>query len=129
MHPGPSMLGNSWRLELRNCRYCGEPGFWGKSHARCTAIAGVGRREMRAAIHAALGDDFSMGAIQRIIGDIAERSRLPERETRALVVEEYLRGVDRLNDQGVFDIELDDRLEELRRKFRLSRSECMYSAA
>jgi hypothetical protein len=84
---------------------------------------------MRAAIHAALGDDHSMGAIRRIVGDIAARSRLPEREVRALVVEEYLRGVDRLNENGAFDIELDERLEELRAKFNLSRSECMYSAA
>lgn len=114
---------------MANCRYCGEPGFWGKAHARCTAIAGVGRREMRAAIHAALGDDFSMGAIRRIVGDIALRSRLPDGETRTLVVEEYLRGVDRLNENGAFDIELEDRLEELRRKFNLTRSECMYSAA
>ena len=114
---------------MANCRYCGEPGFWGKAHARCTAIAGVGRREIRAAIHAALDDDFSMGAIQRIVGDIAARSRIPARETRGLVVEEYLRGVDRLNAGGAFDIELDDRLEELRKKFQLSRSECMYSAA
>lgn len=114
---------------MANCRYCGEPGFWGKAHARCTAIAGVGRREIRAAIHAALSDDFSMGAIRRIVDDIAARSRLPEWETRALVVEEYLRGVDRLNDSGAFDVELDDRLEELRTKFRLLRSECMYSAA
>lgn len=114
---------------MSNCRYCGEPGFWGKAHARCTAIAGVGRREVRAAIDAALGDDHSMGAIRRIVDDIAARSRLPERETRALVVEEYLRGVDRLNERGTFDMELDDRLEELRRKFQLSRSECMYSAA
>ncbi len=114
---------------MANCRYCGEPGFWGKAHARCTAIAGVGRREMRAAIHAALSDDFSMGAIRRIVDDIAARSRLPAGETRSLVVEEYLRGVDRLNERGTFDIELDERLEELRTKFRLSRSECMYSAA
>lgn len=114
---------------MANCRYCGEPGFWGKNHARCTAIAGVGRREIRAAIHAALGDDHSMGAIRRIVGDIAARSRLPDGETRTLVVEEYLRGVDRLNENGAFDIELDDRLEELRRNFKLTRSECMYSAA
>jgi hypothetical protein len=114
---------------LANCRYCGEPGFWGKAHARCTAIAGVGRREVRAAIQAALGDDSSMGAIRRTVGDIALRSRLPEQEARALVAEEYLRGVDRLNERGSFDIELDDRLEELRRKFQLTRSECMYAAA
>ena len=114
---------------MANCRYCGEPGFWGKAHARCTAIAGVGRREMRAAIHAALGDDHSMGAISRIIADIAARSHLPQRETRSLVAEEYLRGVDRLNENGTFDIELHDRLEELRKKFQLTRSECMYSAA
>ena len=114
---------------MANCRYCGEPGFWGKAHTKCTAIAGVGRREIRAAIHAALSDDHSMGAIGRIVGDIAMRSHLPEREMRALVVEEYLRGVDRLHEHGTFDIELDDRLEELRRKFQLTRSDCMYSAA
>jgi hypothetical protein len=70
-----------------------------------------------------------MGAIRRIVDDIANRSRLSERETRMLVVEEYLGAVDRLVDAGVRDIELEDRLDELQRKFALSRSECMRPAA
>lgn len=111
------------------CRYCNEPGFWGKAHARCQAIAGHGRREIRAALRAALADDSTMGAIRRIVDDIAQRSRLPEREVRALVVEEYLRAVDRLQEGGVNDIELEDRLAELQRRFGLSRSECMRPAA
>jgi hypothetical protein len=114
---------------LAICRYCGETGFWGKSHSRCQAIAGVGRREIRTAIRAALADDSTMGAIRRIVDDIAARSRLPERETRNLVVEEYLLAVDRLHDGGVNDIELEDRLTELQRKFALSRSDCMRHAA
>lgn len=111
------------------CRYCGETGFWGKSHARCQAVAGVGRREIRTAIRAALADESTMGAIRRIVDDIAARSRLPERETRNLVVEEYLHAVDRLHEGGVNDIELEDRLTELQRKFALSRSDCMRHAA
>jgi hypothetical protein len=114
---------------LATCRYCGEPGFWGKAHARCQAIAGVGRREIRAAIHAALADESTMGAIRRIVDDIAERSRIPGREVRILVVEEYLVAVDRLQEGGVDDIDLEDRLNELQRKFALSRSECMRRAA
>jgi hypothetical protein len=114
---------------LAICRYCGETGFWGKAHARCQAIAGVGRSEIRTAIRAALADDSSMGAIRRIVDDIAARSRLPERETRNLVVEEYLRAVDSLHDGGVNDFELEDRLTELQRKFALSRSDCMRHAA
>lgn len=111
------------------CRYCNEPGFWGKAHARCQAIAGVGRREIRAAIRGALADESTMGAIRRIVADIADRSRLPEREVRNLVIEEYLGAVDRLHECGVHDIELEDRLTELQRKFALSRSECMRTAA
>lgn len=114
---------------MATCRYCGEPGFWGKAHARCQAIAGIGRREIRASIRAALADESTMGAIRRIVDDIAERSRIPEREVRILVVEEYLSAVDRLQDGGVDDIELEDRLTELQRKFALSRSECMHRAA
>lgn len=114
---------------MATCRYCGEPGFWGKAHARCQAIAGIGRREIRASIRAALADESTMGAIRRIVDDIAERSRIPEREVRILVVEEYLSAVDRLQDGGVDDIELEDRLTELQRKFALSRSECMRRAA
>jgi hypothetical protein len=114
---------------LATCRYCGETGFWGKAHARCQVIAGVGRREIRAAIRAALADDCTMGAIRRIVDDIAARSHLPEREVRNLAVEEYLHAVDRLHDGGVNDIELEDRLTELQRKFTLSRSECMRHAA
>jgi hypothetical protein len=114
---------------LANCRYCGELGFWGKAHARCQAIAGVGRREIRMAIRTALTDESAMGAICRIVDDIAQRSRVPAREVRVLVIEEYLRGVDSLNDGGVHDIELDDRLSELQKKFALSRSECMRTAA
>jgi hypothetical protein len=114
---------------MANCRYCGELGFWGKAHARCQAIAGVGRREIRLAIRAALTDESAMGAIHRIVDDIAQRSRVPAREVRVLVIEEYLRGVDRLYEGGVHDIELDDRLCELQGKFALSRSECMRTAA
>lgn len=114
---------------MANCRYCGEPGFWGKAHTRCQAIAGVGRREIRAAIRAALADESTMGAIRRIVDDIASRSRLPALESRNLVIEEYLGAVDRLHDGGVRDIELEDRLSELQRKFTLSRSECMRHAA
>jgi hypothetical protein len=114
---------------LGTCKYCGEPGFWGKAHARCQAIAGVGWREIRAAIRAALTDESTMGAIRRIVDDIATRSRLAERDTRSLVVEEYLHAVDRLHEGGVNDIELEDRLTELQRKFGLSRSECMRHAA
>jgi len=114
---------------LAACRYCGELGFWGKAHAKCAAIAGEGRRELRAAIRAALTDDHSMGAIRRIVGDIALRSRIPEREIRALVIEEYLRGVDTQFDGGSNDIDLEDRLNELRRQFSLSRGECMHPAA
>jgi hypothetical protein len=114
---------------LANCRYCGELGFWGKAHTKCVAIAGEGRREVRTAIQAALSDDFSMGAIRRIVSDIALRSRLPEREARALVTEEYLRAVERVFECGSNDIELEDRLNELRKQFGLSRSECMRAAA
>lgn len=114
---------------MATCRYCGEVGFWGKAHATCVAIAGQGRRELRTAIQAALVDDFSMGAIHRIVSDIALRSRIPERETRALVVEEYLRALDRQVNGGAYDIELQDRLEELRKHFALTRSECMRAAA
>jgi hypothetical protein len=46
-----------------------------------------------------------------------------------LVVEEYLAAVDRLVDCGVRDIALEDRLDELRGKFGLTRSECMSPAA
>jgi hypothetical protein len=118
-----------WSVELAHCRYCGELGFWGKAHARCQAIAGVGRREIRIAIRGAVADDTTMGAIRRIVDDIAERSRLPAREARMLVVEEYLAAVDRLVDGGVRDIALEDRLDELRKKFGLTRSECMCPAA
>lgn len=114
---------------MANCRYCGEAGFWGKAHARCQAIAGIGRREIRNVVRAALTDDSTMGAIRRIVDDIAVRSRLPEREARSLVIEEYLRAVDRLHEGGVNDIELEDRLGELQRKFGLARSECMRPAA
>jgi hypothetical protein len=114
---------------LAICRYCNEPGFWGKAHARCQAIAGIGRREVRATIRAALADESTMGAIRRIVEDIAARSRLPEREVRTLVIEEYLGAVDRLQEGGVNDIELEDRLAELQRKFTLSRSDCMRPAA
>jgi hypothetical protein len=114
---------------LATCRYCGELGFWGKAHARCQAIAGVGRREIRLAIRAALTDESAMGAIHRIVDDIAQRSRVPEREVRVLVIEEYLLGVDSLYEGGVHDIELDDRLCELQKKFALSRAECMRTAA
>jgi hypothetical protein len=114
---------------LANCRYCGEAGFWGKAHARCQAIAGIGRREIRNAVRAALTDESTMGAIRRIIDDIAARSRLPERESRSLVIEEYLLAVDRLHEGGIHDIELEDRLAELQRKFALSRSECMRHSA
>jgi len=114
---------------LGTCRYCGEPGFWGKAHARCQAIAGVGRREIRTAIRTALADESTMGAIRRIVDDIAARSRLPEREVRHLIIEEFLHAVDSLQEGGVNDIELEDRLEELRHKFALSRSECMRHAA
>ena len=114
---------------MATCRYCGEQGFWGQAHARCQAIAGVGRREIRTAIRGALADESTMGAIRRIVDDIAERSRIPAREVRILVVEEYLGAVDSLQEGGVNDIELEDRLEELRHKFALSRSECMRHAA
>ena len=114
---------------MANCRYCGELVFWGKAHARCQAIAGVGRREIRLAIRTALTDESRMGAIHRIVDDIAQRSRVPAREVRVLVVEEYLGAIDRLCEGGVHDIELDDRLCELQRKFGLSRSECMRPAA
>ena len=114
---------------MATCRYCGEPGFWGKAHARCQAIAGVGRREIRTTLRAALADDSTMGAIRRIVDDIAERSRIHEREVRGLVIEEYLAAVDRLQEGGVDDIELEDRLTELQRKFALLRSECMHRAA
>jgi hypothetical protein len=114
---------------LANCRYCGEPGFWGKTHAKCAEIASEGRREVRAAIRAALSNDYSMGAIGRIVGDICLRSRIPERESRALVVEEYQLGVDRHFEGGGKDIELHDRLDELRRQFSLDRTDCMRAAA
>jgi hypothetical protein len=116
-------------MELANCRYCGETGFWGKAHAACVAIAGQGRREIRAAIQAAFTDDFSMGAIRRIVGDIAERSCIPAQDTRALVVEEYLRALDRQVNGGVYDVALQDRLEELRKQFELSSWECLREAA
>ncbi len=83
---------------------------------------------MRAAIQAAFLDDFSMGAIRRIVGDIAQRSCIPDGETRALVVEEYLRALDR-QVNGVYDIELQERLEELRMQFGLSSWECLREAA
>jgi hypothetical protein len=126
---GRKLVGNFRRMELANCRYCGEPGFWGKSHAKCVAIAGEGQRELRAAIQAALKDDFSMGAIRRIVSDIAERSSIPQRDTRALIVEEYLRALDGQVNGGGYDIELQDRLEELRRQFSLSSWECLREAA
>ena len=44
-------------------------------------------------------------------------------------IEEYLAAVDRLQEGGVDDIELEDRLTELQRKFALLRSECMHRAA
>lgn len=116
-------------MELANCRYCGEVGFWGKAHATCVAIAGQGRREMRAAIQAAFVDDFSMAAIGRIVNDIAQRSCIPEAETRALIVEEYLRALDKLVNASVYDFELQDRLAELRKQFELSSWECLREAA
>ena len=112
---------------MANCRYCGELGFWGKAHAKCVAIGGEGRRELRAAVQAALTDDFSMGAIRRIVDDIAERARLPAREVRMLVVEEYLRGMDRLT--GFGDSALEEKLDELRSLFALTRFECLRAAA
>jgi hypothetical protein len=114
---------------LANCRYCGEIGFWGKAHAKCVAIAGQGRREMRAAIQAAFVDDFSMAAIRRIVGDIAQRSCIPDADTRALVVEEYLRALDKLVSGSVYDFDLQDRLQELRKQFELSTWECLREAA
>jgi hypothetical protein len=116
-------------MEVANCRYCGELGFWGKAHTKCMAIAGEGRREIRAAIHAALTDDFSMGAIRRIVGDIAVRARIPQRDARELVVEEYLRAMDRLAEGDAASADLEDKLDELRRQFQLSRFECMRTAA
>jgi hypothetical protein len=116
-------------MELANCRYCGEVGFWGKAHAVCVAIAGQGRRELRAAIQTAFIDDFSMGAIRRIVSDIAQRSCIPEPDTRALIVEEYLRALDRQVNGGAYDIGLQDRLEELRKQFGLSSWECLREAA
>lgn len=92
------------------------------------AIAGEGRREIRAAIQTALEDDFSMGAIRRIVGDIAVRSRISEREARDLVIEEYQRALDRLAEGGVSG-EWQERLDELRRQFFLTRYECMRAAA
>ena len=126
---GRKLVGNFWRLELANCRYCGEVGFWGKAHAKCVAIAGQGRREMRAAIQSAFNDDFSMGAIRRIIGDIAQRACIPEQDTRALIVEEYLRALDRQVNGDAYDVALQDRLEELRQQFELSSWECLREAA
>ena len=114
---------------MANCRYCGEVGFWGKAHATCVAIAGQGRRELRAAIQAAFIDDYSMGAIRRIVSDIAQRSCIPEQEARALIVEEYLRALDGQVNGGVYDIALQDRLEELRKQFALSSWECLRDAA
>lgn len=114
---------------MANCRYCGELGFWGKAHAKCVAIAGEGRRELRAAVQAALTDDHSMGAIRRIVDDIAERSRIPAREARSLVVEEYLRGADRLATSGFSDVALEEKLGELRSLFALTRFECLPSVA
>jgi len=84
---------------------------------------------MRAALQGALSDDFSMGAIRRIIDDISVRSRIPAREARQLVVEEYLRAVDVQLAAGAIDIEFEDRLEELRRQFALTRFECLHTAA
>ena len=84
---------------------------------------------MRSALQAALSDDFSMGAIRRIIDDISVRSRIPARETRALVIEEYLRAIDVQQAAGAIDIEFEDRLVELRRQFALTRFECMHAAA
>lgn len=126
---GRKWVGKFWSMELANCRYCGEFGFWGKAHAKCVAIAGQGRRELRAAIQAAFVDDFSMGAIRRIVSDIAERSCIPERETRAVIVEEYLRALDKQVNGDAYDIGLQDRLEELRRQFALSSWECLREAA
>ena len=116
-------------MELANCRYCGELGFWGKAHAKCVAIGGEGRRELRAAVQSALTDDFSMGAIRRIVDDIAERARLPAREVRMLVVEEYLRGMDTLANGGFSDSVLEEKLGELRNLFALTRFECLRAAA
>ena len=82
---GRKLVGKFWRMELANCRYCGEVGFWGKAHATCVAIAGQGRREMRAAFQAAFVEDYSMAAIGRIVNDISQRSCIPEAETRALL--------------------------------------------
>ena len=126
---GRKLVGNFWRLELANCRYCGEVGFWGKAHAKCVAIAGQGRREMRAAIQSAFVDDFSMAAIRRIVSDIAQRSCIPDADTRALVVEEYLRALDKLVSGSVYDFDLQDRLQELRKQFELSTWECLREAA
>ena len=126
---GRKLVGNFWRWELANCRYCGEVGFWGKAHAKCVAIAGQGRREMRAAIQSAFVDDFSMAAIRRIVSDIAQRSCIPDADTRALVVEEYLRALDKLVSGSVYDFDLQDRLQELRKQFELSTWECLREAA
>ena len=114
---------------MAKCRYCGEVGFWGKAHSTCVAIAGQGRREMRVAIQAAFVDDSSMAAIRRIVSDIAQRSCIPETETRALIVEEYLRALDKLVNASDYDFELQDRLEELRKQFALSGWECLSEAA
>jgi len=84
---------------------------------------------MRTAIQAAIVDDFSMAAIHRIVGDIANRSCIPEADTRALVVEEYLRALDKLVNGSVYDFELQDRLAELRKQFGLSSWECLREAA
>jgi hypothetical protein len=84
---------------------------------------------MRAAIQAAFVDDFSMAAIGRIVSDIAQRSCIPEEETRALIIEEYLRALDRLVSASVYDFELQDRLAELRKQFTLSSWECLREAA
>lgn len=114
---------------MANCRYCGELGFWGKAHATCVAIAGEGRRELRAAVQAALTDDYSMGAIRRIVDDISERARIPAREVRAIVVEEYLRGTDTLASSRFSDFALEEKLDELRSLFALTRFECLRAAA
>jgi hypothetical protein len=84
---------------------------------------------MRAAIQGAFNDDFSMGAIRRIVGDIAQRACIPDQDTRALVVEEYLRALDRQVNGDAYDVALQDRLEELRKQFELSRWECLREAA
>ena len=67
--------------------------------------------------------------IRRIVTDIAQRSCIPEADTRALIVEEYLRALDKLVNGRIYDFELQDRLAELRKQFELSTWECLREAA